>query len=90
MNMTEEQRARYYELAKSAIQHLHTELVEHAVEIIALGDHRATTLGITEYGDISYHKPIEHLEQDIHEELADAIFYTHILLTKKRELKASE
>lgn len=89
MNMTEEQRARYYELAKDAIQHLHTELVNHAVEIIALGDHRATTLGITQYGDISYHKPVEHLEQDIHEELADAIFYAHILLTKRAEVKES-
>lgn len=50
------------------LQQRRAELVDYSVE-------RATTIGVTEYGEAAWHKTPDQLLREIDDELADAIFY---------------
>lgn len=81
--MTEAQEQALKALGHRAVLELCHHLIDNSADLIELAIHRAATLGVKEYGDISYHKEIEHLEVEVDAELADAIFYLHIILLKR-------
>ena len=83
--MTAEQEEELRRLGRLTILSLAAQLIEDADEIIELAVDRASTIGVREYGDTAYHKPIEWLEVDVLEELADAVFYRHIILIDEAE-----
>lgn len=70
---------------QAAIELCHR-IVDDYEDLIELAIERALTLGVQEYGDVSYHKPIERLEVEVDEELADALFYQHLII-RARGLK---
>jgi len=78
--MTSEQIEALRRFGREAVLALAQRIVDNADEIVGLAGYRASTLGELEYGDASYHKGVEHLEREIDEELADAVFYQHIIL----------
>lgn len=88
--MTSEQEQELRRLGRLAILELAAYLIEDADELVELAVERASTLGIREYGDTSYHKDIEWLEVDVMEELADAIFYQHIILLHQSAVDSSD
>ena len=67
------------ENANKIIASLCSRLVEHKEELVEMCIERASTVGVAEYGDTSFSKPIEYLEVDVDEELSDAIFYESIV-----------
>lgn len=83
--MTEDQENELRRLGRLAILSLAAQLINDADEIIDLAIERASTIGVREYGDTAYHKPVEYLEIDVLEELADAVFYRHIILIDEAE-----
>lgn len=87
--MTEDQLLAFHTYQREAIIELAHHLIGHATELAELAITRASTIGITEYGDTSYHKENEYLEIDVDEELADAIFYMHIILLRRTQAAAS-
>jgi hypothetical protein len=61
--------------ARAAALELCRLLIDNIDWLTELAIDRATTIGVAEYGDTSFHKPLERLEVDVDEELADALFY---------------
>ncbi len=78
--MTSEQEQELRRLGRMAVLSIAQQLIEESDELVELAVERASTVGLSEYGDTSYYKPVEYLEVDVMEELADAIFYQHIIL----------
>jgi phosphoribosyl-ATP pyrophosphohydrolase len=78
--VTSEQEQELRRLGRAAVLTIAQQLIEEADELVELAVERAATVGMSDYGDTSYHKPVEYLEVDVMEELADAIFYQHIIL----------
>jgi len=78
--MTDEQEAELRRLGRLAVLSLAEQLIEDGDDLVEFAIDRAASLGVREYGDTSYHKDVEYLECDVAEELADAIFYQHLIL----------
>lgn len=78
--MTEDQINELARLGRLAILSLAEKLIENEHDIIDMAIERASTLGVAEYGDVSYYKPLERLECEVLEELADAVFYEHLAI----------
>lgn len=74
---------------QAAIELCHR-IIDDYEDLIELAIERALTLGVTEYGDTSYHKDLEHLEVEVNEELADAIFYQHLVIRARGRKQASD
>lgn len=53
-------------------------------ELVELALERASSLGVAEYGDASFHKPLERIEMETAEELGDAIFYQALYSARER------
>lgn len=87
--MTADQEKALAKFGREAVIALAHRLIENADEIVGLAGYRASTVGVREYGDVSYHKTIEHLECEVDEELADAVFYQHIILVQRHERAAA-
>lgn len=80
----EQQRALYRRHADEAAQRLVTMLSARIEELVELGFQRAfDTVGVHEYGDSTYFKPTDQLDDEAAAELADAIFYLHIPVARE-------
>lgn len=87
--MTEDQLTAFLVFARESVTSLARHLIEHGDELIDLSAQRASSLGVEQYGDTSFHLPIERLELEVNEELADAIFYQHIILLTRMQNKSA-
>ena len=54
------------------------EIHAHWDDIVALSVERAEGVGVTEYGDASFHKSSAELRRERFEEYADALFYFQV------------
>ena len=77
--MTPEQRQLLERLGKEAVISLALRLIERGEDLIQLAITRASSEEAAAYGDSSYRKPVGALQVDVDEELADAIFYEHLV-----------
>jgi len=66
--------------ANMSVSRLAHYLIDNKDEIIALSINRVATVGQS-YNNKSYELGIKELEREVQEELADAIFYQHLILT---------
>jgi len=80
----EQQRELYREHAGEAAERLIEVLRARLGELVELGFDRAfSTVGVHEYGDSTYWKASEQLNEEAAAELADAIFYLHIPVARE-------
>ena len=68
---------------RAAVIELARMLIEHGDELVDLAVQRSSGVGALEYGDASYDKTDDALGVDVFEELADAIFYWHIPMSRR-------
>lgn len=81
----DQQRSTYRTHAREAAHRLLALLEAQLEELVELGYERAfDTVGVHEYGDSTYWKTAEQLDDEAAAELADAIFYLHIPLARER------
>lgn len=57
---------------------------QHEIEQLML--ERAAGVGITEYGDETWHKPLEVIDRESMEEAADLVFYETVYNLKERRV----
>jgi hypothetical protein len=80
----EQQRELYRQHAAEAAARLVDVLRARLDELVDLGFERAfDTVGVHEYGDSTYWKSTEQLDEEAAAELADAIFYLHIPVARE-------
>jgi hypothetical protein len=65
-------------------------IINNIDELVELATIRASTEGVKEYGDTSYHKNALELKQETMEELADAIFYRHITILQTQKAATTD
>lgn len=85
--MTEEQELALKALGREAALDLCRIIVNNSDELVELAIHRAQNIGVKEYGDTTYHKDITEVRGELFDELADAIFYRHIILLRYQQAK---
>lgn len=69
------QRELLHRYAPQAIDIILRRIEDDADHLVDLADQRATGLGVTEYGDATWHLPLERKRAEGNAEFADAIFY---------------
>lgn len=80
----ERQQAIIVEHARQAAYRVLALLHRDMEEIEELALERLSSLGAAEYEDRSFHKTLDELKQETHEELADAIVYQAIYTARER------
>ena len=88
--MTEEQVKAFRKTQRETVIALTHLLVDNADALCDLTVKRAVTIGVEQYGDTSYHKTNPILNVDVREELADALFYLHIIINRKHESEGNK
>jgi len=59
-------------------------MLRRQVDVIRMCEDRAMTVGLSEYGDKSFHLALPAIEQETMEELADATLYQIVYSAKER------
>lgn len=76
---------------RSVSQLFIADMLEAEIDSIArLAYDRVTTIGVEEYNDSSYDKSTEELLHELRCELADALFYTCLILGRGVDSRESE
>jgi hypothetical protein len=81
--VNDEQTRDLQSVGRLAVASLVNLLMDRGDEIVRLAVQRASSIGTAEYGDTAWLKTDDDLRVDVLEELADAVFYQHIVVDRR-------